>query len=108
MWCNDQFLHQTPPITEWNNYTQLLQEQNWCLNKSVAELAPLENEGLENKIPIFVTNTACDYKPLKIIYHNYMLEENEIKDVPKVQLLAPTDRRAVQQIPNKTTPNISS
>lgn len=42
------------------NYTQLLQEENWYLNKSVAELAALESEGIETKIPIFVTNTVCD------------------------------------------------
>lgn len=47
------------------NYTKFLQEQNWYLNKFVAELAALRKEEIENKIPIFVTNTVCDYNLLK-------------------------------------------
>lgn len=47
-----------PYLDEQCNYINLLQEQNWYLNKYVAELAALESERIENKILILVTNTT--------------------------------------------------
>lgn len=75
-----------------------LQEQNPYLNKIVAEWAALESQGMGAKIPTFVTNTACDFKLLKIIYHNCMSDELWdlwVKDALKVQLLEPIYKKAV-------------
>lgn len=69
---------------------KLLQEWNWYLNKIVAEWASLESQGMGAKIPTFVMNTVCEFKLLKIIYHNCMSEELWglwVKDALEVQLL---------------------